>query len=408
MSSLRLVALVALAAVAGCDRGPPPPPEPGKPGDLRFVPPVYPDAGPLAPVVKYRDPTRPPRENTAVTASGKTFMIVSEDGAATRIGHAVLAGGGNAVDAAVATALALTMVHPSAASLGGSGIVVVHPARGKATAFELRDGIVAGLAELHGKHGKQAWRELVTPSIALAKDALKPTLEAIANGTRTGAVTAHEALRFTYRGHAIATAPTTGGKLLAAIAGSLQGTDLGGFAWHGHHHVQHLATAWKQAFETLQAPAPGLATPVAVIDGGGLAVAIALTTETVEVAASTLAPWIASNVKGDVALVGGGGGRPRESLTASFHTLSNVIDFSHRASLAANNPRVHRAHHPDTLFVEDHAIDADTESKLRDAGHVLEWTSSASTFGIANVIARTATGWDGAADARSGGAALGD
>ena len=41
-------------------------------------------------------------------------MVVSQEGLASRIGHQVLRDGGNAIDAAVATAFALAVTHPTA------------------------------------------------------------------------------------------------------------------------------------------------------------------------------------------------------------------------------------------------------------------------------------------------------
>jgi gamma-glutamyltranspeptidase/glutathione hydrolase len=129
-------------------------------------------------------------------------MVVSEEANATRVGVAVLAAGGNAVDAAVATALALAVTHPVAGNLGGGGFAVVRIAGGEPTALDFREtapgaatrdmylgadgkpskdsllghraagvpGSVAGLWALHKRHGKKPWAELVAPAVALAQD----------------------------------------------------------------------------------------------------------------------------------------------------------------------------------------------------------------------------------------------
>ena len=59
-----------------------------------------------------------------VEASGG--MVVSREAEATRVGVAVLETGGNAVDAAVATAFALAVTLPQAGNLGGGGFALVH------------------------------------------------------------------------------------------------------------------------------------------------------------------------------------------------------------------------------------------------------------------------------------------
>ncbi|NVB80825.1 MAG: gamma-glutamyltransferase, partial [Kofleriaceae bacterium] len=133
-----------------------------------------------------------------VAGNGKTCMVASEDEYATKVGRDMLAAGGNAVDAAVATALALAVTRPTAGNLGGGGFAVVRTGKGKATALDFREtapaaatsnmyeadpksslvgfkasgvpGSVAGLYELHKKLGKKKWTDVVAPAIALAKD----------------------------------------------------------------------------------------------------------------------------------------------------------------------------------------------------------------------------------------------
>jgi len=144
--------------------------------------------------------------------AGKTFLVVTEAGAATKVGRDVIAAGGNAVDATVAVAFALAVVHPTAGNLGGGGFAVVRVGKGEIGALDFREtapaaatpdmyldgsgkptkdslvgdkasgvpGTVAGMWALHQKWGKKPWKELVAPAIALARDgfAVDPFLHA--------------------------------------------------------------------------------------------------------------------------------------------------------------------------------------------------------------------------------------
>jgi gamma-glutamyltranspeptidase/glutathione hydrolase len=129
-------------------------------------------------------------------------MVASDADLATRVGVDVLATGGNAVDAAVATALALSVVFPEAGNLGGGGFLVAR-VDGEAHAIDFREaapaaashdmykgadgkpttesrqgwkavgvpGSVAGLWEAWHALGskRKTWAELVAPAIALAQ-----------------------------------------------------------------------------------------------------------------------------------------------------------------------------------------------------------------------------------------------
>ena len=55
-------------------------------------------------------------------------MVVSANDTSSQIGVQVLAEDGNAVDAAVATAFALAVTHPTAGNIGGGGFLVLQPA----------------------------------------------------------------------------------------------------------------------------------------------------------------------------------------------------------------------------------------------------------------------------------------
>lgn len=133
---------------------------------------------------------------------GQRGMVVSQNTLASEIGAQVLRDGGNAVDAAVATAFALAVTLPRAGNLGGDGFMLVHLADGSRTvAIDYRSaapglatldayldedgrvvdatagykaagvpGTVAGLALAHRNHGKLPWARLLAPAIALAAD----------------------------------------------------------------------------------------------------------------------------------------------------------------------------------------------------------------------------------------------
>jgi gamma-glutamyltranspeptidase/glutathione hydrolase len=122
-------------------------------------------------------------------------VAVSPDGAA--VGRDILLKGGNAVDAAVATAFAMAVSHPSAGNLGGGGFMLVFPG-GKAepvvidyrekaplaahkTMFTHEDswyshksvgvpGTVRGLALAHQRFGRLPWKAVVAPAVKLAED----------------------------------------------------------------------------------------------------------------------------------------------------------------------------------------------------------------------------------------------
>ncbi|MCW5804083.1 MAG: gamma-glutamyltransferase [Deltaproteobacteria bacterium] len=198
MSKYAILAVLALCA--GCSRRPPPPPEPAT-GDAALSLPMHVDAA--DPAHPYRTPETVTPIDQAVTGTGATYLVASEAEPATRAGRDILAAGGNAVDAAVATAFALAVVHPTAGNIGGGGFAVVRLGPGKAVALDFREvapaaatpsmyldaqgkpikdlslvgpkaagvpGAVAGMYELHKKYGKKPWRDLVAPAIRLARD----------------------------------------------------------------------------------------------------------------------------------------------------------------------------------------------------------------------------------------------
>ena len=66
-------------------------------------------------------------------------MVVSVSSPASDVGAVILGRGGNAVDAAVATAFALAVTYPPAGNIGGGGYMLVYPTGGEPTAFDFRE-----------------------------------------------------------------------------------------------------------------------------------------------------------------------------------------------------------------------------------------------------------------------------
>ena len=137
----------------------------------------------------------------------KHAIVASQHELASKIGVEVIKKGGNAVDAAIATALALAVVYPEAGNLGGGGFMLIRFKDGKTAAIDYREmapqaavrdiyldtngkiitgegsstigyraagvpGTPAGMEMAFKKYGsgKIKWSELVEPARKLAED----------------------------------------------------------------------------------------------------------------------------------------------------------------------------------------------------------------------------------------------
>ena len=128
-------------------------------------------------------------------------MVVTASEIASNVGADILKKGGNAMDAAVASAFALAVTHPTAGNIGGGGFLVYRNSDGEAFSYDFREvapnaatpdmwleegqysfdkhhrgylavgvpGTVSGLHMAWKDHGSLAWPELLKPAIDLAR-----------------------------------------------------------------------------------------------------------------------------------------------------------------------------------------------------------------------------------------------
>ena len=75
------------------------------------------------------------KSGSAPLVKSKQGMVVTVSPAASDVGLAILERGGNAVDSAVATAVALAVTFPEAGNMGGGGVMLVWPREGKDPVF---------------------------------------------------------------------------------------------------------------------------------------------------------------------------------------------------------------------------------------------------------------------------------
>ena len=137
-----------------------------------------------------------------IPAYARNGMVVSTSEIASETGRDILEKGGNAIDAAVATAFSLAVTCPWAGNIGGGGFMVYYRSDGMVTAIDFREkaplaagklmyldengsvkdnsnhdgflsigvpGTVAGLYKAHRLYGRLPWFDLLKPAIELAE-----------------------------------------------------------------------------------------------------------------------------------------------------------------------------------------------------------------------------------------------
>ena len=154
-------------------------------------------------------------------ASGRNGMVVAPEANATAAGLRILQRGGNALDAALATAFVLAVTYPGAGNLGGGGFLLYRTPEGAFHAHDHREtapaslsggmfldsagkpvperslhgglavgvpGTVAGLLDAHRRWGSLPIKELVAPAIRLAENGFALSRETAASLNRKSAL----------------------------------------------------------------------------------------------------------------------------------------------------------------------------------------------------------------------------
>jgi gamma-glutamyltranspeptidase/glutathione hydrolase len=153
---------------------------------------------PVRPLYRYANSSHPD--------SSPNGMVASQNRWSSAVGAEILAAGGNAVDAAVATGFSLAVTLPRAGNIGGGGFMLLHDARtGEEIAIDFREtapqratrdmyldengdvdaekarfshlssgvpGTVAGFWHAHQKYGRLPWKRVLEPAIRQAREGI--------------------------------------------------------------------------------------------------------------------------------------------------------------------------------------------------------------------------------------------
>lgn len=156
----------------------------------------------------FRDHPDIPKEWPRKPVRSAHGMVATDEPLASQAGVEILKRGGNAIDAAVATAFALAVVEPAAGNIGGGGFMLVRLANGKTNFFDYREvapgkatrdmyikpdgkldpegstvgyrsvavpGTVAGLALVLKTHGTMKLADVMQPAIRYAERGITVT-----------------------------------------------------------------------------------------------------------------------------------------------------------------------------------------------------------------------------------------
>lgn len=142
-----------------------------------------------------------PSKEPVVGLIADSAMVASAEPRGSQVGVDIMKKGGNAVDAAIATHFALSVVFPAAGNIGGGGFMVIRLKDGSTATLDFREkapaaattnmyldkdgniieglslsghlasgvpGSVDGMVEAHKKYGSLPWADLLQPAIDLA------------------------------------------------------------------------------------------------------------------------------------------------------------------------------------------------------------------------------------------------